>query len=102
MGPTAGSVQWLAPVAKFKQRCDEIYCNKMPGWMACREYSSKATSVLLYVGQLCLRPKGFAATEASSISKVLGFATNALSHDACLSSHARWVDDAQAIICYVC
>jgi hypothetical protein len=85
MGPTAGSVQWLAPIAKFKQRCEKIYCDRMPRWIACREYTSKAMSVLLYVGQLCLPPRGFNALEAQSINKVLGFATNALTHDACFS-----------------
>ena len=41
--------------------------------------------MLLYVGQVCLPPKGFGATEAASVCKVLGFATNALNHDACFS-----------------
>jgi hypothetical protein len=53
MGPAAGSVQCLVPIAMFKRRCVKIHSHKLPGWIACREYSSKAVSALLYVGQLC-------------------------------------------------
>ena len=82
MGPKAGLLQWAAPIAKFKERCNNIYNDRMPHWLALREYVSKATSVLLYVGQLALPPNNLRALEARSVSKLLGFATNSLCFDA--------------------
>ena len=74
-------MQWASPIAKFKDKCNHIYNDRIPYWLALREYSSKAVSVLLYVAQLALPPKNLKALEAKSVSKLLGFATNALCFD---------------------
>ena len=81
IGPNAGLLQWAAPIAKFTDRCNNLYNDRMLHWLALREYVSKASSVLLYVGQLALPPKNLKALEARSVSKLLGFATNSLCFD---------------------
>ena len=81
LGPKAGLSMWAGPISKFKDRCNTIYKNRLPHWLTCKEFVSKAMSVLLYVGQLALPPKNLKALEAKAISKLLGFATNALSFD---------------------
>ena len=72
---------WAGPISKFKDRCNTIYKNRLPHWLTCKEFVSKAMSVLLYVGQLALPPKNLKAFEAKAITKLLGFAPNALSFD---------------------
>ena len=81
LGPRAATLQWAGPIAKFKDKSNFIYNSRLPHWLALREYSSKCVSVLLYVGQLVPPPKNLRALEATSVSKILGFATNSLCFD---------------------
>ena len=86
MGPLAGSVQWEAPLEKFKARIHDIKRDAPPLAMVGPLFASRAASVLGYVGQLVLPPKYFTTAELWAAHKVLGMPL-ALDTEAIFSLH---------------
>ena len=55
LGPSAGAVQWSASIAKFKGRVADIFESRLPMKLAAVQYSSRAVSVLSFLGQVAPR-----------------------------------------------
>ena len=62
LGPTAGKVQWEAPLQKFKKRCKEMCEQKLPIKLAIGHFSTRAVSVLGYKAQMVLPLPDFVKT----------------------------------------
>ncbi len=80
MGPAANSVQWNAPICKYKERVAAISSAQPAVSIASYTYNVRAVPVLAYVAQLCFLPCNFQQTERSAMQAVLRLATNAFSH----------------------
>jgi len=85
LGPGGESKQWEAPIAKHKERAEEIARLDLPMQLSGARYNSRAVTVLGYVAQLSPLPKGLCNVELASGSKALGFAPRALSNGALFS-----------------
>ena len=57
MGPSAGSVQWLDSIGKFKSRVSDIAASGESAALCFRQYSARAVPVLTYVSQLITPPQ---------------------------------------------
>ena len=79
LGPQAGAKQWIAPLAKFKNRVSEIHAQHLPAQLAVNSFMSKGVSVLGYVSQIVPPPRLFKSVELASALKVMGLATNSFS-----------------------
>jgi len=89
LGPSAAEKQWASPIAKFKERTDEIWQRNLPAPLSAARFNSRAVSVLGYIAQLVPPPPKFNSSESAAGAKILGFATNSLSTGA-LFSLDRW------------
>ena len=80
LGPSAFSVQWQGPIVKFKNRAHSINTSGVSARVACKEYNSKAVSVLAYVAQVSLPPKNLTQIELAALTKLLHLATSSMSY----------------------
>jgi len=82
LGPKAGSVQWIAPVCKYRARVDLVASAHLPTSLSIAEYNSKCSSVLGYVAQFVPLPPKFRHSELGCIHKLLHMPNNSFSYDA--------------------
>jgi hypothetical protein len=71
IGPSAGAHNWLAPIARFRQRVREVHVAGLPARVSAIEYNTKCIPTLLYVAQLCPPPPNLKKAELGAIHKVL-------------------------------
>ena len=77
LGPDAGTAQWEGPKNKYKDRVNKLAVAHMPTSLACHMYNSHALSVLQFVAQVLLLPKGFNQVEMGLLHKLLHLPNNA-------------------------
>ena len=80
LGPGAGSRQWVAPLAKFGLRVEEIAATGAPAVLAVQHYNTRAVSVLGYVAQFIPPPPNIKAVEMGARSRLLHMATSSLDY----------------------
>ena len=97
-GPKAGSVQWNAAVSKFKDRSIEIGRLHLPQGLAIARFTSKAVSVLGYIGQFARPPNGFSRIELDAVTRALRVAGSSLGTDVAYSLEAlRNLEDPKSL-----
>ena len=82
VGPKAGDNNWTAPTAKFLARTQQISCESLPLELAAGQFTSRAVSMLGYVGQFMPPPERFRLVELRAAHKLLSAATSSLSTNA--------------------
>ena len=78
LGPCAGSRQWTASIAEFKERVDAIYTSGASIGLCSYVYNTQAVPVTMYVAQLTPPPDRITRLEMSALQRVTHMATNAL------------------------
>ena len=78
LGPKAGTLQWKAPLEKYKDRVEEIYNSRASIAIASYTYNVRAFSVVSYVRQLAPPPKQAKAIEKSPLFKITHMANNSI------------------------
>jgi len=81
LGPGSGSLQWKAPVSKFKQRVAQLSADKLPITCAAFSYASKCVSTMGYMAQLLPPPKNITRIEMNAVHALARIPPSSLTDD---------------------
>ncbi len=81
MGPQSGTLQWLAPFAKYQDRVNIIYGSGASISLGAYSYNVRTLPVLSYVSQLICLPDLASEWERKALYRVTHFANNSFEHN---------------------